>query len=150
MGNHDKMANAQADVGQPWITTGFIQAVLCILGYYAMIFLTWVNSNISPFTGSGNTLYDLVSIGSVLGFQIGSFMLFVGLGVCLFHRRTFAIGWILVFVAMAVMSLTFLTNDLKGLYFGLGMYVEWAIVLGLFATVRGFRGATFKEMIAGA
>jgi hypothetical protein len=134
-----------AEIREPWITIGFIQAVLCILGYYAMFFLPWDNTNMNPFTFSGSTLYDLVSFGNHLGFQIGSFLLFVGLGICLFHRRTFAIGWVMVLVAMAVISLSFLTNDLRGTYFGLGVYAEWAIALGLFATMEKFRMAIFKE-----
>jgi membrane-bound ClpP family serine protease len=124
---------------EPWITTAFLQAILCILGFYAMFFLPWVSVNINPFTISGNTLYDLVSFGNLIGFQVGSFLLFVGLGVCLFHRRTIAIGWFMVFVAMAVMSVSFLTSDLKEEYFGLGMYVEWAITLFLFVTIKTFR-----------
>lgn len=127
-----------ATVKEPWITIGFFQAVICILGYYAMFFLPWVNTDVNPFTFAGSTLYDLVSFGNLIGFQVGSFLLFVGLGVCLFHKRTIAIGWLMVFLAMAVMSLSFLTNDLKGMYFGLGLYVEWGITLALFATIRTF------------
>jgi hypothetical protein len=144
MGEGDKMADAPATVKETLITTGFIQAVLCILGYYAMIFLPWASSDINPFTSSGSTLYDLVTIGNLFWFQLGSFLLFVGLGVCLFHRRTFAIGWIMVLAAMAVVSLSFLSADLKGMYFGLGMYVEWAIALGLLVSTKGFREALFN------
>jgi hypothetical protein len=138
------MADAPPAVRETLITTGFIQAVLCILGYYAMIFLPWVGSEANPFTSSGNTLYDLVTVGGLFWFQLGSFILFVGLGVCLFHRRTFAIGWTMVLLAMVLMSLSFLSADLKGMYFGLGMYVEWAIALVLLVTTNGFREALFK------
>lgn len=131
------------------ITTGFVQAVLCILGYYAMIFLSWVGSGINPFASSGITLHDLVTIGGLPWFQLGSFLLFVGLGVCLFHRRTFVIGWIMVLAAMVLMSLSFLSADLKGMYFGLGMYVEWAIALGLLVTTNGFREALFGRKRTG-
>ena len=74
-----------------------------------MFFLPWVNTDINPFTFSGSTLYDLVSFGNLIGFQVGSFLLFVGLGVCLFHKRTIIIGWVMVFLAMVIMSLSFLT-----------------------------------------
>lgn len=139
-------------LGRPvrrWITTGFIQAVLCILGYYAMIFLPWAGSDINPLTSSGSTLYDLVTIGGLFWFQVGSFLLFVGLGVCLFHRRTFAIGWIMVLAAMVVMSLSFLSADLQGMYFGLGMYVGWAIALVLLVSTNGFREAWSKRIRTG-
>ena len=140
MGNvDDKELEAISMAKEPWITTAFLQSILCILGFYAMFFLPWVNVDINPFTISGNTLYNLVTFGNLIGFQVGSFLLFVGLGVCLFHKRTIAIGWIMVFIAMAVMSLSFLTNDLRGEYFGLGMYVEWGITLLLFVTIKSFR-----------
>jgi hypothetical protein len=138
VGEGEAVDAAQA-VKDPWITTGFLQAILCILGFYDMFFLPWVNADINPFTFSGRTLYDLVSLRDLIGFQAGPFLLFIGLGVCLFQKRIIAFGWFMVFVAMVVMSLSFLTNDLTGEYFGLGMYVGWGITLSLSATIKTFR-----------
>jgi hypothetical protein len=149
MKDRRKMADGSGTASETLITTGFIQAVLCILGYYAMIFLPWAGSDINPLTSSGSTLYDLVTIGGLFWFQVGSFLLFVGLGVCLFHRRTFAIGWIMVLAAMVVMSLSFLSADLQGMYFGLGMYVGWAIALVLLVSTNGFREAWSKRIRTG-
>jgi hypothetical protein len=149
MGDRRKMADGSGTASETLITTGFIQAILCILGYYAMIFLPWVGSDINPLTSSGSTLYDLVTIGGLFWFQVGSFLLFVGLGVCLFHRRTFAIGWIMVLAAMVVMSLSFLSADLQGMYFGLGMYVGWVIALVLLVSTNGFREALSKKIRTG-
>ncbi len=149
MEDRRKMADGSGAAGETLITTGFTQAVLCILGYYAMIFLPWVGSDINPLTSSGSTLYDLVTIGGLFWFQVGSFLLFVGLGVCLFHRRTFAIGWIIVLAAMVVMSLSFLSADLQGMYFGLGMYVGWVIALVLLVSTNGFREALSKKIRTG-